>query len=108
MSEVLGSEPSVWNWPFTRSDLSAGAPPSLAGAGRREVGVYQSLATQIPLRTPALVAASSAGDWLVLDWVRSVREPGAWKPEDYARALENLAQLHDRSEEHTSELQSRL
>jgi len=152
MSEGSASEPSVWNWPFTRSDLSAGlrrflgdpsirvedvqpasmpsrrpaigrvrgalvsfetrrgseqlslvvkeprgaTRTSLAGAGRREVGVYQSLASQIPLRTPSLIAASPAGDWLVLDWVRSVREPGAWKPEDYARALENLAQLHDR------------
>jgi hypothetical protein len=152
MSDDSASEPSVWNWPFTRSDLSAGlrrflgdpsirvddvqpasmpfrrpaigrvrgalvsfqtrrgseqlslvvkeprgaTRTSLAGAGRREVGVYQSLASQIPLRTPSLIAASPAGDWLVLDWVRSVREPRVWKPEDYARALENLAKLHDR------------
>jgi hypothetical protein len=152
MTDFCAPEPAVWNWPFTRSDLSAGlrrflGDPSilvedvqpvsmpfrrpaigrvrgalasfqsrrgpeqlslvvkeprgatrtgLAGAGRREVGVYQSLVSQIPLRTPFLVAASPSGDWLVLEWVRSVREPGAWKADDYTRALDDLAHLHDR------------
>ena len=49
----------------------------LAGAGRREVGMYLSLATELPLRTPALIAAAPTGDWLVLEAVRPVRQGGS-------------------------------
>ena len=68
----------------------------LAGAGRREVGVYQSLATQLPLRTPALIAAAPAGDWLVLEAARPVRGADRWKADDYRKAVRGLAALHDR------------
>jgi len=68
----------------------------LAGAGRREVGVYQSLATQLPVRTPALIAAAPAGDWLVLEAVRPVRPADRWKADDYRKAVRGLAALHDR------------
>ncbi len=68
----------------------------LAGAGRREVGVYRSLAPHLPMRTPALVAASASGDWLVLEAISQDKIPKAWEPDDYRRAIESLAQLHDR------------
>jgi Phosphotransferase enzyme family len=68
----------------------------LAGAGRREVGVYRSLAPHLPIKTPALVAASASGDWLVLEAVPQDRSPDAWGPDDYRRAIESLAQMHDR------------
>jgi hypothetical protein len=68
----------------------------LAGAGRREVGVYRSLAPHLPMKTPALVAASATGDWLVLEAVSQGKNPEAWQKQDYRRAIESLAQLHDR------------
>jgi hypothetical protein len=68
----------------------------LAGAGRREVGVYLSLATELPLRTPALVAAAPTGDWLVLEAVRPLRRAERWKADDYTRAIRELAALHER------------
>jgi len=68
----------------------------LAGAGRREVGVYLSLATELPLRTPALIAAAPMGDWLVLEAVRPVRRADRWKADDYWKAIRGLAALHER------------
>jgi hypothetical protein len=68
----------------------------LAGAGRREVGVYQSLAGQLPVRTPALIAAAVTGDWMILEAVRPLRRPDRWKPDDYGKAIQGLAALHDR------------
>ncbi|HKZ55626.1 MAG TPA: aminoglycoside phosphotransferase family protein [Anaerolineales bacterium] len=68
----------------------------LAGAGRREVGVYQSLAPQLPVATPVLVAASPAGDWLLLEALRPAREASAWRKKDYLRAIDALAGIHDR------------
>jgi hypothetical protein len=68
----------------------------LAGVGRREVGVYQSLANQLPLRTPVLIAAAPAGDWLVLEAVRAVRRADRWKADDYRQAVRGLAALHER------------
>jgi hypothetical protein len=68
----------------------------LAGAGRREVGVYRSLAGQLPLRTPKLIAASPGGDWLLLEDVSSARDASRWRPQDYLAAVDSLAHLHDR------------
>ena len=68
----------------------------LAGAGRREVGVYLSLATELPMRTPPLVAAAPSGDWLVLEAVRPLRRAERWKADDYAKAVRGLAALHER------------
>ncbi len=68
----------------------------LAGAGRREAGVYRALAGQLPLRMPALIAAAPMGDWLLLEAVRSARDPSRWRSGDYWTAVEGLAQLHDR------------
>ncbi len=68
----------------------------LAGAGRREVGVYQMLAPQLPMDTPALIAGSPSGDWLLLEAFHSAREPDQWQVEDYRQAVDALADLHDR------------
>jgi hypothetical protein len=68
----------------------------LAGVGRREVGVYQSLAAQLPLSTPALVAADPHGDWLVLEAMTSGRAPSRWEASDYRTAIDALVRLHDR------------
>ncbi len=68
----------------------------LAGAGRREVGVYKSLAEHVPLKTPGLIAASPLGDWLILEMVSPAVEPEAWSKEDYLAATDSLTQLHDR------------
>ena len=68
----------------------------LAGAGRREVGVYQSLATQLPMPTPALIAADPLGDWLVLEAVEADIAPDEWTAEDYRQGVGTLAALHER------------
>lgn len=68
----------------------------LAGAGRREVGVYQALVEQLPLQTPELVAASDSGDWLILRALRPERTPEQWRERDYFNAVDALVQLHDR------------
>jgi hypothetical protein len=68
----------------------------LAGAGRRETGVYRSLASQFPMPTPALIASSPVGDWLLLEAFHSVRDPKNWSVKDYRLAIESLTHLHDR------------
>jgi hypothetical protein len=68
----------------------------LAGAGRREVGVYASLAAGLPIHVPALIAASPTGDWLVLEAVRALRRADRWRAEDYWKAVRGLAALHER------------
>ncbi len=68
----------------------------LAGAGRREVGFYQSLASQLPLPTPALVAGSPVGDWLILEELRDARTPSHWQASDYKAAIDALSHLHER------------
>lgn len=68
----------------------------LAGAGRREVGVYQSLAAQLPLSTPALVSASPSGDWLLMEAVQPARDASQWSADDYRSAIDALSSLHDR------------
>ncbi len=68
----------------------------LAGAGRREVGFYSSLASQIPMRTPGLVAYSKEGDWIVMEYLENLREPSSWTREDFDQAIEALVGLHDR------------
>jgi hypothetical protein len=68
----------------------------LAGAGRREVGVYQFLSGQLPLVTPTLIAASSTGDWLLMEAVPPSHDASLWKPKEYLKAIDALSQLHDR------------
>lgn len=68
----------------------------LAGAGRREVGVYRFLASEIPVQFPSMIAASEAGDWMILEEIKPARAPEAWEATDYERAIVSLVQLHDR------------
>lgn len=68
----------------------------LAGAGRREVGFYRSLASQVPLRTPSMVAFSALGDWLVLECLQPERDGKEWRAGDYLAAISGLAVLHNR------------
>jgi hypothetical protein len=68
----------------------------LAGAGRREVGVYASLAAELLVEAPALIAAAPSGDWLVLEAVRPLRRADRWRAEDYWKAVRGLAGLHER------------
>lgn len=68
----------------------------LAGAGRREVGFYRSLASEVPMHTPELIASSAAGDWLLLEFLDTKRQPSHWRSEDYLQAVGALAALHNR------------
>lgn len=68
----------------------------LAGVGRREVGFYRSLADQVPMRTPGLVAHSPLGDWLLLEFLESRARPDRWTAADYLAAVAALADMHNR------------
>lgn len=68
----------------------------LASGGIREVGVYRSLALQLPMQTPALIAADPAGSWLVLEAVSADVASADWTADDYRRAIRALAALHER------------
>lgn len=72
------------------------ARPGLANPGVREAGLYRSLAGQVPLPTPALIAADPAGAWLVLEAVEPSAPPGAWTAEVFGEAVALLARLHER------------
>ncbi|MEE8121511.1 MAG: aminoglycoside phosphotransferase family protein [Anaerolineales bacterium] len=68
----------------------------LAGAGRREVGVYHSLADHLPLSTPSMITGSPSGDWLILELLPPASDPEQWSKEDYFQAIDVMAVLHDR------------
>lgn len=68
----------------------------LAGVGRREAGLYQSLASQLPVSTPQLVAADPLGGWLILEHIQDGLPPAAWTADDYLAATRALAGLHER------------
>jgi hypothetical protein len=71
-------------------------PSGTAGAGKREAAFYSSLADSVPLQTPRLWSAGKAGNWLILDFIPSIREPEVWTGDDYMLAVEKLVNLHDR------------
>ncbi|MCC6189434.1 MAG: aminoglycoside phosphotransferase family protein [Anaerolineales bacterium] len=68
----------------------------LASPGLCEAGLYRSLAMQLPMPTPALIAADPDGAWLVLEAVEAVEAPGAWGAEEFYAAVKLLARLHER------------
>jgi hypothetical protein len=68
----------------------------LAGAGRREVGVYSSLSTHLPLSTPAMIVGSPSGDWLVLEAIEDISASDDWDADAYISAIDALVDLHDR------------
>ena len=53
--------------------------------GRREIGVYRSLGNLLPVATPALIAVTEGGQWLVFEALEVDPEP--WRPEDYRHAV---------------------
>lgn len=67
-----------------------------AGAGLREVAVYQTLKEHLPVKIPVLIAAHPCGEWLVLEHLPPGRRPEKWGAADYLLAAEQLAILHDR------------
>jgi hypothetical protein len=67
-----------------------------AGAGLREVSIYQTLCDHLPVKIPQLVAAHPRGEWLVLEHLPTGRRPDKWSAADYLLAAEQLALLHDR------------
>jgi hypothetical protein len=68
----------------------------LAGVGLREVGVYRTLAGQLPVVTPKLVAADANGAWMVMERLPGGRPAESWTASDYHAALTGLMRLHDR------------
>lgn len=68
----------------------------LAAGGLREVGVYRSLAPQLPMQTPALIVADPAGSWMVLEAVAADVPAAAWTAEHYRTAIRALVTLHER------------
>lgn len=67
-----------------------------AGAGKREVGLYESLAAHLPLDTPRMLIGSPLGDWLILELIEQHKDPAAWSREEYRKAIDQLSALHDR------------
>lgn len=71
--------------------------PGLTNPGVREAGLYRSLALQLPMATPALIAADASGSWLVLEAVEADEAAaGEWDLNTFQQALALLARLHER------------
>ena len=70
--------------------------PGLANAGVREAGIYRSLSIQLPMPTPALIAADPGGTWLVIEAVEAQAGLGPWTADEYLQALALMARLHER------------
>jgi hypothetical protein len=68
----------------------------LAHPGVREAGLYRSLSVQLPMATPALIAADSAGSWLVLEAVEAAPDGPPWAPPELEQAATLLVSLHER------------
>jgi hypothetical protein len=68
----------------------------LAGAGKREVGLYASLSEHLPVETPRMLVGSPLGDWLILELIQHSKDPAEWSAEDYRKAVDQLSDLHDR------------
>jgi hypothetical protein len=68
----------------------------LAHPGVREAGLFRALAVQLPMATPALIAADSAGSWLVLEAVDAPDSFDPWDAGDFEQSVNLLASLHER------------
>jgi hypothetical protein len=91
---AVGSDVSVID--CVVKDLAGAARPGLAHPGVREAGLYRSLSVQLPVPTPALIAADPGGNWLVLEAVEADETRGAWDAEAFYQAVGVLARLHER------------
>jgi hypothetical protein len=77
-------------------ELLGAVRSGLANPGVREAGVYRALAVQLPMPTPALIAADPAGSWLVLEAIEPAETDGRWDLATFQQALALLARLHER------------
>jgi hypothetical protein len=77
-------------------ELAGAVRPGLAHPGVREAGLYRDLSGQLPVPTPALIAADPGGSWLVLEAVEADETRGAWDAEAFYQAVGLLARLHER------------
>ena len=68
----------------------------LAHPGVREAGLYRALAVQLPMATPTLIAADSAGSWLVFEAVESAPATAPWDAGEFQAAETLLVSLHER------------
>ena len=68
----------------------------LAHPGVREAGLFRALAAQLPMATPALIAADSAGSWLVLEAVEAEPATAPWGAAELTSAVTLLVSLHER------------
>jgi hypothetical protein len=66
------------------------------GVGKREVLFYRTLANQLPVRIPQLLATHPDGEWLVLNMLSEGLDPELWSVSDYLLATDQLVVLHDR------------
>ena len=73
--------------------------PHVLERARREFEFYHTLAGQIPLRTPPMLARHrdpTSGTYLLLVALEPVQPPQAWQGADFASVAEELAALHAR------------
>ncbi len=93
-------EYTLYDQPFSLAcvvkELVGAGRPGLTNPGVREAGLYRSLALQLPMATPALIAADAAGSWLVLEAVEAAESSGEWDLPTFQEALALLARLHER------------
>jgi hypothetical protein len=86
--------------------LASGEPYVLERA-RREFEFYHTLASQIPLRTPPMLASyrdPATGTYLLLAALEPVKPSRAWQGADLIPVAEQLAALHTRFWRNTAEL----
>jgi thiamine kinase-like enzyme len=77
----------------------ANSEPYVLDRARREFEFYHTLAGQIPLRTPPVLASvqdPASGTYLLLAALEPVQPPRAWQAADFASVAEELAALHAR------------
>jgi hypothetical protein len=91
---VVGEDASVIDC-VVKEPVGA-ARAGLVHPGVREAGLYRALAMQLPMPTPALIAADPSGSWLVLEAVEAADGLGEWDAETFYQAVALLARLHER------------
>ena len=85
----------------------ANSEPYVLERARREFEFYHMLVSQIPLRTPPVLASvqdPATGTYLLLAALEPVQPPQAWQGADFASVAEELAALHARFWGNTAEL----
>ena len=63
--------------------------------GWREQALYANLMDFMPIKSPPLVAADSAGNWLIIEIDPNGRFVDTWRKPDYFLSIDLLASLHE-------------